>query len=92
MLQSERGSSSFRLPEDVRIFLGSGGREAGASLVRIQLVVTCNPRLGIDLVEDTQHFVECLHLLGGAVVLVPNVCRKTSAAFIADSDAVRIVL
>ena len=53
-------------------------------------MVAHNPRVGIDLVEDTQHFVEGLHLLGGAVVLVLDVCRKTSAAFIADSDAVRI--
>ena len=58
--------------------------------MRIQLVVTRNPRLGIDLVKDTQHLVEGLHLLGGSAVLVPYVCRKTSTTFITDSDAVRI--
>ena len=47
--------------------------------------------LGIDLVKDAQHLIQCYHLLGGAVVLVLDIGAARVTALIANTDAVGIV-
>ena len=83
-------SGAGRSFEDVGIFHRSGRRKARACLARVQLVVSHDPRFGIVCVQDLQNLIDCLHLLGSAVVLETHVRRKAPPAFIADSDALRI--
>ena len=47
--------------------------------------------LGIDLVEDAQHLIQCYHLLGSAIVLVLGFGAARVTALIADAYAVRVV-
>ena len=47
--------------------------------------------IGIDLVKDAQHLVQCYHLLGSAVVLVLDIGAARVTALIADADAARVV-
>ena len=47
--------------------------------------------LGIDLVEDAQHFVQCDHLLGSAIVLVLGFGAARVTALVADADAVGVI-
>ena len=57
----------------------------------IQLAVSHDACLGIDLVKDAQHLIQCDHLLGRAVVLVLGFGTARVTALIADADAVRVV-
>ncbi len=41
--------------------------------------------------EDAQHFIQCDHLLGSAIVLVLGFGTARMTALIADADAVRVV-
>ena len=47
--------------------------------------------IGIDLVKDAQHLIQCYHLLGSAVVLVLDIGAARVTALIADADAARVV-
>ena len=47
--------------------------------------------LGIDLMKDAKHLVQCYHLLGSTIVLVLYIGAARVTALIADADAVRIV-
>ena len=47
--------------------------------------------LGIDLVKDAQHLIQCYHLLGGAIVLVLDIGTARVATLIADANAARVV-
>ena len=47
--------------------------------------------IGIDLVKDAQHLVQCDHLLGSAVVLVLDIGAARVTALVAYADAVGIV-
>ena len=61
------------------------------SLARIQLAVSYDACIGIDLVEDAQHLVNGNHLLGSAIVLVLGFGAARVTALVADADAVGIV-
>ena len=47
--------------------------------------------IGIDLVKDAQHLIQCYHLLGSAVVLVLDIGAARVTALVANTDAVGIV-
>ena len=47
--------------------------------------------LGIDLVKDAQHLVQCDHLLGSAIVLVLDIGTARVTTLVADANAVGIV-
>ena len=62
--------SFFFLVEDIRVF-GRGGRiETGTGLAGIELAMSDDPRLRINLMQQGEDLVEDDHLLGRAVVLV----------------------
>ena len=47
--------------------------------------------LGIDLVKDAQHLVQCDHLLGSAIVLVLDIGTARVTTLVADANAARVV-
>ena len=47
--------------------------------------------LGIDLVKDAQHLIQCYHLLGSTVVLVLDIGAARVTALVADANAARVV-
>ena len=57
----------------------------------IQLAVSHDACIGIDLVEDAQHLVNGYHLLGSSIVLVLGFGAARMTAFVADANAVRVV-
>ena len=77
--------------KDISILLGRRRIEARTSLVGIQLTMSHDACLGIDLVKDAQHLIQCYHLLGGAIVLVLDIGTARVTALIADANAARVV-
>ena len=65
--------------------------ETRTSLAGIQLAVSHDTCLGIDLVEDAQHLVQCDHLLGSTIVLVLGFGVVRVTALVADANAISIV-
>ena len=57
----------------------------------IQFAVSHDACLGIDLVKDAQHLVQCDHLLGSAIVLVLDIGTARVTTLVADADAARVV-
>ena len=57
----------------------------------IQFAVSHDASIGIDLVKDAQHLIQCDHLLGSAIVLVLVLRTARVATLIADPDTVRVV-
>ena len=56
----------------------------------IQLAVSHDTCLGIDLVKDAQHLIQSYHLLGSAIVLVLDIGTARVATLVADANAVRV--
>ena len=74
------------------LILDRGRRiETRTSLVGIQLAVPHDACLGIDLVKDAQHLVQCYHLLGSAVVFVLDIGTARVTTLVADANAARVV-
>ena len=65
--------------------------EARTSLAGIQLTMSYDACLGIDLVEDAKHLVNGNHLLGSAIVLVFGFGVARVTILVADAYAVRVV-
>ena len=47
--------------------------------------------LGIDLVKDAQHLIQCYHLLSSAIVLVLDIGTARVTTLVADANAARVV-
>ena len=78
------------LLKNVLILHRSRRIKARTSLVGIQLAVSHDACLGIDLVKDAQHLIQCDHLLGSAIVLVLDIGAARVTALVADAYAVRV--
>ena len=57
----------------------------------IQFAVSHDACLGIDLVKDAQHLIQCYHLLGSAIVLILDIGAARVTTLIADANAARVV-
>ncbi len=57
----------------------------------IQLAVSHDACLGIDLVKDAKHLIRCDHLRGSAIVLVLDIGTARVTTLVAYADAVGIV-
>ncbi len=74
------------------LILDRGRRiKARTSLVGIQLTMSHDACLGIDLVKDAKHLVNGNHLLGSAIVLVFGFGVARVTTLVADAYAVRVV-
>ena len=47
--------------------------------------------LGIDLMKDAKHLVQCYHLLGSTIVLVLGFGAARVTTLVADANAARVV-
>ena len=47
--------------------------------------------LGIDLVKDAQHLIQCYHLLSSAIVLILDIGAARVTTLVADANAARVV-
>ena len=82
--------SFFFLVKEIRV-LGGGGRiETGTGLAGIELAMSDNPRLRINLMQQSEDLVEDNHLLGRAVVLVLVLGTAGVATFITDAYRVTV--
>ena len=77
--------------KEIRILDRGGRRETGTSLAGIELGVTDNPRLGIDLMQEREDLVKDDHLLGCAVVLVLVLGTAGVTALVADANRKPVV-
>ncbi len=57
----------------------------------IQFAVSHDACIGIDLVKDAQHLIQCYHLLGSAIVLILDIGTARVTTLVADADAARVV-
>ena len=77
--------------KEIRILDRGGRRETGTSLAGIELRMSDNPRLGIDLMQEREDLVKDDHLLGCAVVLVLVLGTAGVTALVADANRETIV-
>jgi hypothetical protein len=77
--------------KEIRILGRGGRRKTGTSLAGIELRVTDNPRLGIDLMQEREDLVKDDHLLGCAVVLVLVLGTAGVTALVADANRKPVV-
>ena len=77
--------------KEIRILGRGGRRKTGTSLAGIELRVTDNPRLGIDLMQEREDLVKDDHLLGCAVILVLVLGTAGVTALVADANRKPVV-